>query len=188
MNLEKCADTKIGTVGRDKTLSGGEKKRLSFGTNILIQPSILFADEPTSGLDTNLAKSVVKSLRTIADDHNTCILCTIHQPNSETFEMFDKVLLLSNGYTVYFGESRKFVKDYFSATLDLDCPLGFNLADFLISVISVDEGKAKEFSRKFDVFQRSREKNANTSNKMQTIFTNKPNPKKVLTSRSCESH
>lgn len=141
MGLEKCSDNKIGTVGRDKTLSGGEKKRLSFGTNILIQPAILFADEPTSGLDSSLAKTVVTSLRTIAQK-GTSILCTIHQPNSETFQMFDKLMLLSHGHTVYFGPAHQYVIDYFTDTLNTRCPANYNPADFFISICSTDEENA----------------------------------------------
>ena len=95
MKLEKCQYTKIGSSGgQHKTLSGGEKKRTSFATNILAKPKILFADEPTSGLDSNLAYSVVKSLRHISRKQGTTVLCTIHQPSSESFQMFDNERLL----------------------------------------------------------------------------------------------
>lgn len=100
MGLQKCADSKIGTPGRGKTISGGEKKRLSVATQILAQPSLLFLDEPTSGLDSFLAMQVVKSLQKISES-GTTVLCTIHQPSSEVFAMFDNLILLARGRICY---------------------------------------------------------------------------------------
>ena len=80
--------------GLSKTISGGEMKRLSFASEILTDPPIIFADEPTSGLDSYLAMAVVNTLRDLAANGST-ILCTIHQPSSEIFMNFDSLCLLS---------------------------------------------------------------------------------------------
>ena len=69
-------------------------KRLSFASEILTDPPIIFADEPTSGLDSYLAMAVVNTLRDLAANGST-ILCTIHQPSSEIFMNFDSLCLLS---------------------------------------------------------------------------------------------
>ena len=94
MGLQNCYETVIGTPGLTKTISGGEMKRLSIATEILIDPPVIFADEPTSGLDAYLAMSVVKTLKQLARSGAT-VLCTIHQPSSEIFDIFDSLQLLS---------------------------------------------------------------------------------------------
>lgn len=102
--LLHCANTRIGEEGEKKVLSGGEKKRLAFATELLTQPAILFCDEPTTGLDSYNAQKLVESLQELAEKRNTAILCTIHQPSSALFAMFDQVLLLSEGRVAFFGE------------------------------------------------------------------------------------
>jgi ABC-type multidrug transport system ATPase subunit len=62
----------------------------------------LYLDEPTSGLDSFMAQSVVESLRSLARGGRT-IICTIHQPSSEIFEMFDSLCLLAEGRVAFFG-------------------------------------------------------------------------------------
>ena len=69
-------------------------KRLSIATEMLGNPPILFADEPTSGLDSFLAQAVIKSLKDLASS-GTTVICTIHQPNSDIFHLFENVMLLS---------------------------------------------------------------------------------------------
>lgn len=93
LGLMKCRDTFIGGESL-RGISGGERKRLSFATEILTSPSILFADEPTSGLDSFMAETVIKQLQQIARDGRT-VLATIHQPSSEVFAIFDQLYLLS---------------------------------------------------------------------------------------------
>lgn len=69
--------------------------------NLVLFPfQILFVDEPTSGLDAFTAYSIVEQLSKVA--HRGCaVLCTIHQPSSETFELFDSVILLKEGMYIY---------------------------------------------------------------------------------------
>lgn len=74
---------------------------------MLTNPSLLFCDEPTSGLDSYLAESVVKILKKMAQSGRT-IICTIHQPSSEVFILFDKILLLTQGKLAFIGTSCKF--------------------------------------------------------------------------------
>jgi ABC-type multidrug transport system ATPase subunit len=85
-----------------KGISGGEMRRLAFASEIITNPSILFADEPTSGLDSFMAMSVVDSMRELSRKGKT-IVCTIHQPSSEIFEMFDKLYLMAEGRLAYSG-------------------------------------------------------------------------------------
>ncbi|BBN07153.1 ATP-binding cassette, subfamily G (WHITE), member 2 [Marchantia polymorpha subsp. ruderalis] len=103
MGLQDCQNTYIGNWHL-RGLSGGEKRRLSIGLEILTRPRLLFLDEPTSGLDSAAAFFVVTTLKQLARDGRT-VIASIHQPSSETFEIFDNLCLLSNGHQIYFGEA-----------------------------------------------------------------------------------
>ena len=95
-------------------ISGGEKRRLAFASEILTNPSILFCDEPTSGLDSYMAISITESMKSLAKKGKT-IICTIHQPSSEIFEMFDRICLLSEGRLAFQGsriEAIQFFEKY----------------------------------------------------------------------------
>ena len=74
-------------LGVRKTLSGGERKRLSLAQELMTDPKLLFCDEPTSGLDFATARRVVKSLQHLSNSGMT-VICTIHQPSSEIFATF----------------------------------------------------------------------------------------------------
>ena len=77
LDLMKCKNTVIGTIGNG--ISGGERRRLAIGLEILNKPSLLLLDEPTSGLDSASALMVGKILKRLAETQNITILCTIHQ-------------------------------------------------------------------------------------------------------------
>ena len=83
-----------------KGLSGGERKRVCIGYELITNPSILLLDEPTSGLDTYTALRITRLLKQEASRGMT-ILATVHQPSSEIFHMFDRVIVLSEGKTIY---------------------------------------------------------------------------------------
>ena len=87
MRLQKCQGTKIGGP-LVKGVSGGERKRTSIGVELITDPSLIFLDEPTTGLDSFTATSVMETLRDLASSGRT-IIQTIHQPNSDMFEMMD---------------------------------------------------------------------------------------------------
>lgn len=102
LSLGKCKDTIIGVPGRVKGLSGGERKRLAFASEALIDPPLLLCDEPTSGLDSFMAHNVLQVLKGLANKGKTIIL-TIHQPSSELFALFDKILLMAEGRVAFMG-------------------------------------------------------------------------------------
>ena len=77
-----------------KGISGGERKRTSIGYELITDPSLLLCDEPTSGLDSTTALKIIKMLKKEAVERNVTIICTIHQPSSEIFNCFDRLLLL----------------------------------------------------------------------------------------------
>ena len=94
-----------------KGISGGERRRLSFASEVITNPSILFCDEPTTGLDSFMAMSIVECMKILANSGKT-IICTIHQPSSELFEMFDQVCIITEGRLAYIGD-RLMANDFF---------------------------------------------------------------------------
>ncbi|OQS04666.1 ATP-binding Cassette (ABC) Superfamily, partial [Thraustotheca clavata] len=133
LGLTKCQDTQIGGL-RLRGISGGERKRLSFATEILTNPSLLFVDEPTSGLDSYMAESVVNQLQALARKGRT-VVATIHQPSSELFDLFDRLYLLSDGQPVYNGKASEAVE--FFSSLGYKCPTYTNPTDYFMRQISV---------------------------------------------------
>jgi hypothetical protein len=82
------------------------------------------------GLDTYNAYNVIESLVNLAKNYNRTIILTIHQPRSNIYALFDKVILLSKGRLIYSGPCHQPAIDHFGS-LGYDCPLGFNIADYL---------------------------------------------------------
>lgn len=102
MGLDDQADTKIGGL-LFRGLSGGQKRRVSVGVQLVARPRIIFLDEPTSGLDSAAALHVVRSLNEVAKTLGTTTVLTIHQPGEKVFDLSNGLLLLSGGRTAYFG-------------------------------------------------------------------------------------
>ena len=102
MGLEDCRNKIIG--GRTLTsISGGQRRRVSICMEIIKRPKLLFLDEPTSGLDSAGSYHVMSYIIKFAEEEGVTVIASIHQPNSEVFELFHKLCLLSYGKLVYFG-------------------------------------------------------------------------------------
>jgi ABC-type multidrug transport system ATPase subunit len=87
----------------NKTISGGQRKRLNIALELIREPSILYLDEPTSGLSSRDSENVMDLLRELTLK-NKLVFVVIHQPSSELFKMFDRVAILdTGGRMVYFG-------------------------------------------------------------------------------------
>ncbi|KAJ4917756.1 ABC transporter G family member 13 [Raphanus sativus] len=134
MGLQECSDRTIGNWHM-RGISGGEKKRLSIAIEVLTKPRLLFLDEPTSGLDSASAFFVVQILRSIASNGKT-VISSIHQPSGEVFALFDDLLLLSGGETVYFGEA-KFATKFFGEA-GFPCPSRRNPSDHFLRCVNSD--------------------------------------------------
>ncbi|KAG2453490.1 hypothetical protein HYH02_001711 [Chlamydomonas schloesseri] len=123
----------VGNVGR-KGLSGGQRKRLNIGLELVAKPSLLMLDEPTSGLDAAVSHDVVLALKHMAEAGMN-VMVVIHQPRYSIFEMFDSVLLLGvGGRTVFLGPVN-LAEAYFNF-LGFRPPPNENRADFYLDVIS----------------------------------------------------
>ena len=104
--LEQCQHTLIGSTIK-KRISGGERKRLSIGVELITNPSLIMLDEPTSGLDSFKALGLVKMLHNLAHKKGKTIISTIHSPSSEAFTYFDNLILLADGHAVFQDRSSK---------------------------------------------------------------------------------
>ncbi|KAF8501793.1 hypothetical protein F5888DRAFT_1608792, partial [Russula emetica] len=133
-------DSRIGDSGH-RSISGGEKRRVSIACELVTSPSILFLDEPTSGLDAYNAYNVVESLVSLARNYNRTVVFTIHQPRSNIVALFDQLVLLAQGRLVFAGEFAK-CQPYFDS-IGQHCPPGFNIADYLIDITASFEKEPK---------------------------------------------
>ncbi|KAJ8629153.1 hypothetical protein MRB53_022476 [Persea americana] len=130
LGLTKCRNNIIGGQFV-RGVSGGERKRVSIGQEMLINPSLLFLDEPTSGLDSTTAQQLMSTLLELVRKGRTVVL-TIHQPSSKIFYMFHKVLLLCDGHPVYFGRGSDAMGYFESVGHAPSVPM--NPADFLLDL------------------------------------------------------
>ncbi|VYS60161.1 unnamed protein product [Arabidopsis thaliana] len=132
LGLERCQDTMIGG-SFVRGVSGGERKRVCIGNEIMTNPSLLLLDEPTSSLDSTTALKIVQMLHCIAKAGKT-IVTTIHQPSSRLFHRFDKLVVLSRGSLLYFGKASE-AMSYFSS---IGCSplLAMNPAEFLLDLVN----------------------------------------------------
>ncbi|EGF82438.1 hypothetical protein BATDEDRAFT_86245 [Batrachochytrium dendrobatidis JAM81] len=140
LGLRHCANTVVGSEFR-KGISGGEKRRLSIGVQMLTDPSVLVIDEPTSGLDAFTAHHIMLTLKNLAQSGRT-IVCSIHQPRSDIFSMFDHILLLARGGRVAYSGPALQIMPHFIA-LGHELPAFTNPADYILDISSIDFRNAK---------------------------------------------
>lgn len=132
LQLVACKDTLIGSTQK-KGISGGERKRTSIGVEMISNPSILFLDEPTSGLDSQTSYKVISLLKKLATEKNVLIICTIHQPSSNIFGLFDNLFLLDKGSLIYSGIPIEIV-EYFNK-IEKPLPKLSNPADGFMRIL-----------------------------------------------------
>ena len=134
LGLRKAKDTIIGDE-KVRGVSGGERRRANIAGQLIADPAALFLDEPTSGLDAFQAQSVMDSMKNLATN-GRLVVSVIHQPRSSIYEMFDRLLLLSCGRTIYLGPAPEAI-DFFNQNNHY-CPQNFNPSDFFLDILSPD--------------------------------------------------
>lgn len=163
VNLEHVSDSLLGGPGSFiRGLSGGERRRVSFATELLSDPVIIFADEFTTGLDASMAKSVCLALRKVAAG-GRLVIGTIHQPSSDVFALFTHVMLMTQGRVIYMGP-RTALAAYFERQGDpsLLCPPRHNPADFFVTLVALHPqdpvGSQKRIDNLVAIYQASPER------------------------------
>jgi ABC-type multidrug transport system ATPase subunit len=132
LGLHHICESVVGSEEK-RGISGGQKKRLSIGVEIIHMPEMIFLDEPTTGLDSAIAYEVMYAVRQIANQNRT-ILCTIHQPSKITFELFDKVMLLGEGQMFYYGKRDAIINYFVNSVYSFPFKYGSNPADYIIAI------------------------------------------------------
>ncbi|GBG30506.1 ABC transporter G family member 27 [Hondaea fermentalgiana] len=160
--LNKCKDTPVGDENR-RGVSGGERKRVSIGTELVTNPSILLVDEPSSGLDSTTAEGVVELLRRLAKENGQMVICTIHQPSYKLFTSFDKLLMLHHGRVVYNGQAQQPLHDYFNS-IGFKSPAFENPLDYYMRELQArDEEDLQFFADKWAALDDATRENLDTS-------------------------
>ncbi|XP_047051501.1 ABC transporter G family member STR-like [Lolium rigidum] len=131
LGLQTTAHTYIGDEGV-RGVSGGERRRVSIGTDIIHKPSLLFLDEPTSGLDSTSAYSVVEKVKDIAKG-GSIVLMTIHQPSFRIQMLLDRIVILARGRLIYLGNP--VTLPTYLAGFGRPVPDGENSMEYLLDVI-----------------------------------------------------
>ncbi|CAN6169704.1 unnamed protein product [Urochloa humidicola] len=133
LGLDICADTIVGDQ-MQRGVSGGQKKRVTTGEMIVGPTKVLFMDEISTGLDSSTTFQIVKCLQQIVHLGEATILMSLLQPAPETYDLFDDIILLSEGQIVYQGP-REYVLEFFESC-GFRCPERKGTADFLQEVTS----------------------------------------------------
>nr|XP_012570327.1 putative white-brown complex homolog protein 30 isoform X2 [Cicer arietinum] len=132
LGLQAVRDSLVGTVEM-RGISGGQKKRVNVGLEMVMEPSLLILDEPTTGLDSASSTLLLKALRREAlEGVNICMV--LHQPSYTLFRMFDDIIFLAKGgLTAYHGPVKK-VEEYF-AGIGITVPDRVNPPDHFIDIL-----------------------------------------------------
>ena len=117
LGLHEIRELKVGSP-LSKTISGGQRKRLNIGLELLREPSVMFVDEPTSGLSSRDSENIIDLLKELTLK-GKLIFAVIHQPSSDIFKLFDKLVILDEGgYQIYYGNPVEAVV-YFKALFNM---------------------------------------------------------------------
>ncbi|KRH94009.1 ATP-binding Cassette (ABC) Superfamily [Pseudoloma neurophilia] len=129
------------------TISGGERKRVMIAVELISEPKILFLDEPTSGLDSNISRKLLGFLKSLSNN-GMIVIITIHQPSEVMLKEFDKIILLSRGKTVFFGD----LKDCepYLINNQFEKKEGEAFSDFSMRILDTEKKEHHEFIPRLD--------------------------------------
>lgn len=123
LGLDQRKDLKVGSV-LDKTISGGQRKRLNIALELIREPAVLFLDEPTSGLSSRDSENVIDLLKELSLK-GKLVFVVIHQPSSDIYKMFDKMIIMDvGGVPAYYGPPVEAVTYFKKATNQVDSNRG----------------------------------------------------------------
>uniref|UniRef100_A0A0E0C4J0 ABC transporter domain-containing protein n=1 Tax=Oryza meridionalis TaxID=40149 RepID=A0A0E0C4J0_9ORYZ len=145
LGLDICADTVVGNEML-RGISGGQRKRVTTGEMLVGPARALFMDEISTGLDSSTTYQIVNSLRQTIHILGGTAVISLLQPAPETYNLFDDIILLSDGQVVYQGP-REHVLEFFEF-MGFRCPARKGVADFLQEVFKIDSTDISEFVEK----------------------------------------
>lgn len=123
LGLDQRKDLRVGNA-LTKTISGGQRKRLNIALELIREPAILFLDEPTSGLSSRDSENIVDLLKELSLK-GKLVFAVIHQPSSDIFKMFDKMIIMDvGGYPAYYGTPVEAIGYFKRATHQIDSNRG----------------------------------------------------------------
>ncbi|KAJ3368620.1 ATP-binding cassette sub- G member 2 [Kappamyces sp. JEL0680] len=145
LGLNDCMNARVGDEG-GPGISGGERRRVGLGVELLARPSVLLVDEVTSGLDASSSLKIVRILKNLAKTKNVLVIMTIHQPRNEILALIDNIYLVGGGKCVFDGSPTEAL-DHFSL-LGYPIPENTNPGDYYLDLISFDDSKDEAEERK----------------------------------------
>ncbi|KAF2316962.1 hypothetical protein GH714_008524 [Hevea brasiliensis] len=132
LGLDHVAMTRVGDE-RVRGISGGERRRVSIGVDVIHDPKVLILDEPTSGLDSTSALQIIDMLKVMAETRGRTIILSIHQPGFRIVKLFNSILLIANGSVLHHGTVDQL--GVHLRTMEMQLPLHVNVVEFAIESI-----------------------------------------------------
>lgn len=152
LGLDHVADSRVGG-GSSSVVSGGERRRVSIGVDLVHDPDVILIDEPTSGLDSASALHVVSLLKTMAVSQGKTVVLTIHQPSFRILEQFDRIVLLSNGNVAHNG-ALNLLEERLTFACNHRIPMHVNALEFAIDVVeSLVVQTSETFGRQYNFLE-----------------------------------
>mmetsp|Transcript_9156 Transcript_9156/g.18569 ORF Transcript_9156/g.18569 Transcript_9156/m.18569 type:complete len:271 (+) Transcript_9156:978-1790(+) len=158
LGLMQQRGVRVGNAQR-RGLSGGQRRRLSVGVELMSSASFLLLDEPTTGLDATSAIQVMETLRESCRSLGRAIVATIHQPSTELFDMSDQLLILTQGRTAYFGPTA-LALDYFVRATGETLPPDHSVAEWMLDLVNEGWRDKREIELLLEHWERSPERGA----------------------------
>ncbi|CAM8915834.1 unnamed protein product [Rhodiola kirilowii] len=185
LGLSHVAGTRVGDE-KVRGISGGERRRVSIGVDVIHDPKVLILDEPTSGLDSTSALQIIDMLKTMAETRGRTIILSIHQPGFRIVKLFNSLLLLANGTVLHHGTVE--MLGLHLRLMGLELPLRVNIVEFAID--SIDTIQQDTQTRQFqDEMAPAAQLKAAAAAQTGLLYQNKINPSgnqasEIKTSRS----
>ncbi|XP_057544325.1 ABC transporter G family member 5 [Amaranthus tricolor] len=132
LGLDHVANTRVGNDGI-RGISGGERRRVSIGVDVIHDPKVLILDEPTSGLDSTSALQIIDMLKNMAETRGRTIILSIHQPGFRIVKQFNSILLLANGTVLHHGTVDRL--GFNLVQMGIELPPHCNVVEFAIDYL-----------------------------------------------------
>lgn len=157
LGLDHVATTRIGDDDRVRGISGGERRRVSIGVDVIHDPKVLILDEPTSGLDSTSALQIIDMLKVMAETRGRSIILSIHQPGFRIVKLFNSLVLMANGSVLHHGTVDQLAASFIQMGLHL--PLHTNVVEFAIESIDSILQQQEEIGKSEKLIPRSKSGN-----------------------------